>query len=122
MSCLLTISGVVTPYSGQGRKLGYPTANIPCPEDTPEGVFVGYTHLNGKKLPSFIFVGAPETIGETLKRAETHIFDFSDKDLYGETITIEVVKKLRNNQKFDSVDKLLEQMHLDETHARNFFI
>lgn len=118
---IFRLSGSIKPYSGMGRKLGYPTANIPCPGDTPEGVFIGYTHLDKQKLPSIIFVGAPEILGETIKRAESYILDFPDKDLYGKDITIEVIKKLRNNQKFESFDGLINQMRLDESQARIYF-
>lgn len=116
------LAGTVKPFSGQGRKLGYPTANIECAPDTPEGTFVGYTTLMNHDLPSIIFIGAPVTLGETYKRAESYILDLEDKDLYGQEILIEVIHKLRDNQKFKSVDELVKQIKLDETLARTWFL
>lgn len=113
--------GKVTPYSGNGRKLGYPTANIACLTDSPEGVFVGYTNLEGKKRPSVIFIGAPETFNETNKRAESYILDFPDRDLYGLEIKLTIVKKLRDNRKFGSKEELIVQMQADEELARRYF-
>ena len=121
MRALFSIAGVVRRYSGQGRKLGYPTANIEIEPDTPEGLFVGYTFINSAELPSIIFIGVPETVGDAGKRAESYILDFPDKDLYGQKIRIEIIKKLRDNKKFASVDVLLKQMKRDEITARQFF-
>lgn len=115
------ITGVVKPFSGNGREFGYPTANIDVPASTPEGIFAGWTLLGGKKLASVQFIGQPVTMGETIKRAESHIFDFEDRDLYGEIIEMEVLKKLRDSIKFDSADELLKQMKKDETAARLYF-
>lgn len=116
-----TLHGVVKPFSGNGRKFGYSTANIEVPIDTPEGIFVGWTTLNNKKLASVQFIGQPITVGDTIKRAESHIFDFEDRDLYGESIQLIVLEKLRDNIKFDSINELLEQMKKDEQTARLYF-
>ena len=114
----MKIRGIVHKHKGNGRKFGYPTANIECPTDLEEGVFVGRTTLDGEPLPSFVFVGAAEPLGETNKRLESHIFDFEDRYLYGEEITVEILDKIRDNKIFDSVKELLEQMKRDETEAR----
>jgi riboflavin kinase / FMN adenylyltransferase len=115
------LAGTTKPYSGQGRGLGYPTANIECPSDSPEGVFVGFTTILNRRLPSIIFIGKPETVGDYIKRAETHILDFEDKDLYGYEILIEVEHKLRNNKKFESKNELVINMKADEKAAREWF-
>ncbi len=116
-----TLSGVVKPFDGNGRKFGYPTANIEAKSDTPEGVFVGYVHLSGGRLPALIFVGAPITLNIETKRAEAHILDFEDRDLYGEKIAFEVESKLRDNAKFKNEQELLQQMKKDEIQGRNHF-
>ena len=115
------LAGEVKRFSGQGRKLGYPTANIEIPKTTPEGLFTGYTKLAGHNYPSIIFVGIPITMGETIKRAESWMLDFPDRDLYGEEIEITIVKKLRENQNFGSKEKLIAQMKKDEQIARKYF-
>lgn len=115
------IKGIVKKFSGNGRRLGYPTANIEIDKDAPEGLYFGYTHLEGQKLASIIFIGAPITLGVTSKRAESYILDFEDHDLYGQEIKIEILKKLRDNRKFESVEKLIVQMKIDVQDAAYFF-
>lgn len=113
--------GVVRKYSGNGRTLGYPTANIKAPREVPDALYLGYTTAQGERLPSIIYVGAPETFHETIRRAESHILDFPDKDLYEEYITLEIVHKLRDNMKFPSGAALKTQMQQDEKDAREYF-
>jgi len=96
--------------------MGFPTANINAPQDIEDATYLALT--NNK--PSMVFIGAPETFEETDRRAESYILDFSE-DLYGQVIEIEILKKLRNNQKFDSEADLIEQMNKDERLAREFF-
>jgi len=115
------LQGTVKPFAGNGRKLGYPTANIEISADVAEGLFVGYVKLLSKELPAIIFIGAPITLGDNIKRAEAHILDFEDKDLYGESVEFIVISKIRNNKKFDSKEELIKQMQQDEQYARNYF-
>ena len=65
-------------------------------------------------------VGIKPTVGEFDKNVETHIFDF-DKELYGKHITVEFLKKMRNEQKFDSLDALSAQIVQDCESARDWF-
>ena len=115
------LQGTVKPFAGDGRKLGYPTANIEVNNDIAEGLFVGYVKLLNKKLPALIFIGAPITFGDSMKRAEAHILDFEDKDLYGESLEFIVTSKMRDNKKFNSKEELIKQMKQDEQDARNYF-
>ncbi|CAN5229099.1 hypothetical protein BH09PAT2_BH09PAT2_09180 [soil metagenome] len=117
---LFIIFGRVEKNLGRGRKLGYPTANFPIAADAPEGIFVGYTTVKDRRLPSLIFVGPAITFGETDKKAEIYILDF-DEDIYDQIIEVDVVKKLRDNIKFASAEELTEQMKQDEVEARKFF-
>ena len=117
---LFTFGGFVKKDKGRGKKLGFPTANIAIPSDLPEGIFVCYTNHNKKKYPSLVFIGAPLTFKEIDKKAEVYILDYS-KEIYDEFLEVEVLKKLRDNVKFDSKEALVEQMKKDENEARNFF-
>lgn len=117
------ITGVVKPHKGNGRKFGYPTANIDVPGDVEEGIYAGLTTVRFSKvkydnMPSFVFVGKAETLGETDLRLESHIFDIKDEDLYESEISVTLIEKIRNNKKFNSIDELLKQMRLDEIEAR----
>jgi riboflavin kinase/FMN adenylyltransferase len=116
-----------------GTKFGYPTANIRFSDKSVNGLFTGYTRLlrtedkkveeafSGKALPSIIFIGAPETLDEKEHRLESHILDFPLIDLYDSEIEVEMTDRLRDNQKFASIDELIEQMKKDEVVAREWF-
>lgn len=117
---LFTFTGIVKHNLGRGRKLGYPTANIDVPATTPEGLFVGITKHKDKVYQALIFIGPAVTFEETDKKAEIYILDF-DEDIYGETLTTEILHKLRDNEKFTTVEALIEKMRNDEINARNFF-
>ncbi|MBI1862541.1 riboflavin kinase [Candidatus Microgenomates bacterium] len=105
---------------GRGRKLGYPTANIPAPAPLEDGIYVGYTFSDEHKLPSLVFVGASITFDETDRKAEIYALDF-DGDLYGKSISVELQKKLRGNKRFESEEALVAQMKRDEQEARAYF-
>ena len=117
---IITLKGIVQKNLGRGKELGYPTANIPAPSESPEGIFVGYVTVRKQVLPALIFIGPSITFDETDKKAEIYILDF-DSDIYDETIYVEVREKLRDNIRFDSTEELIVQMQEDEENARNFF-
>ncbi|MBI4049512.1 MAG: adenylyltransferase/cytidyltransferase family protein [Candidatus Doudnabacteria bacterium] len=71
-------------------------------------------------LPSLIFIGKAETFNETRKLVEVHILDFNH-EIYGCELEVEVIKKIRENEKFLSKEELVEQMKNDELVARQFF-
>lgn len=105
-----------------GRRLGFPTSNLVIDEDTvvpPNGVYVTYCVFEGRRYPSVTNVGVKPTIGSCKKNIETHIFDF-DMTLYGKTIEVEFVTKMRDEVKFDSMDELSEQIVRDCREARAF--
>jgi len=116
----MKFTGIVKRGSGRGKALGFPTANIEAPENAGDGIYVGTVHCHTVAYDSVIFVGAAETFGEHERKAEVYILDFSE-DLYGQAIQVEIVKKLRDNQKFESEQALIEQMQKDEQVAREFF-
>ncbi len=117
----ITISGTVIPHTQRGRTLGYPTANISLKDSLEEeGIYAGFTHYNGQKLPSLAFIGAAKTFGETEKKLEVHILDFSE-NLYGKTISVELLKKIRDNKKFNSQEELIQEIKNDEACARKYF-
>ena len=129
----IKFSGIVKKYTGNGTKFGFPTANIVIDDKSLDGLFIGYTEVlstddqkvveafSGQKKPSVIFVGAPETLDETNHRLESYILDFPLIDLYDSQIKVEILSKLRDNKKFDSIDELIEQMKKDEIAARTYF-
>lgn len=116
----MKISGIVQKGKQRGKDLGFPTANIPLTRYVDDGIYVSYVLVDGKKYPSLTFIGIAETFNETDRFAETYILDF-DQDIYGKELEITILKKLRENKKFSSVNALVEQMNNDTIKARTFF-
>ncbi|MDJ0657018.1 MAG: bifunctional riboflavin kinase/FAD synthetase [Xanthomonadales bacterium] len=103
-----------------GRELGYPTANIDVNRrQTPvHGVYA--VQVSGAGLtdwPAVASVGTRPTVGGTDMLLEVHLFDFQG-DLYGRRLQAVFVKKLRDEEKFDSLEVMTEQMHRDARQAR----
>jgi riboflavin kinase / FMN adenylyltransferase len=114
------IEGVVRRGQQLGRQLGFPTANVFMADYvTPRlGVYATRTRLpGGRLLPGVANIGNNPTTGEVDTRLEVWIFDF-DEDLYGQVIETELVAFLRPEEKFDSIDLMVEQIHRDEAAAR----
>jgi len=115
------LRGTVKHFKGNGRKLGYPTANIDTSTSLEDGVYFGLANLaDYKQQPALIFIGTPKTVGDTIRRVEAHILDAQDIDYYGLELEISVEKFHRDNQKFESIDELLVAMKSDEKAGRNW--
>lgn len=118
------ISGEVIRGKQLGRTLGFPTMNIALPFKRPalSGVFVVQAHgLGEHPLPGVASLGvrpAVDTDGEF--NLEVHLFDFN-RDVYGKTVNIEFLKKLRDEANYDSLELLTEQINNDARDARAFF-
>jgi riboflavin kinase/FMN adenylyltransferase len=117
-----SLQGVVTQFKGNGRKLGYPTANITTSTNLDDGVYFGYADLaNYTKQPALIFIGTPTTMGDTDRRVEAYLLDIPDKDHYGEELNLSIEHFHRKNETFNNVDALLAVMAEDEVAARQYF-
>ena len=107
-----------------GRTLGFPTANIRLfRKNTPiQGDFaVEMTGIDNRNLQGVANVGTRPTVsGDSHAILETHLFDF-DKEIYGQPVAVHFKKKLRNEQRFVSLDELKTQINLDITSAQRFF-
>jgi len=107
--------GVVEYGRKEGRNLGARTANIaadPYLIEIGDGVYETKTIIEGVEYPSTTFVGASQTFGVFAKTIETHIKNFN-RDVYGTKIEVVFCKKLRENNKFPSVDDLIAQIKRD---------
>jgi riboflavin kinase/FMN adenylyltransferase len=121
MSFPVTLSGVVTRYKGNGRQLGYPTANISSNTDLQDGVYFGYADLaDYTNQPALIFIGVPTTMGDTVRRVEAYLLDIPDQDYYGQIITIRIQYFHRHNKTFETLEALIVAMHADEAAARDW--
>ena len=114
------IEGVVRRGQQLGRQLGFPTANVFMADYvTPRlGVYATCTRLpDGRLLPGVANIGNNPTTGEVETRLEVWIFDF-DEDLYGQVIETQLHAFLRPEEKFGSIELMVEQIHRDEAQAR----
>jgi riboflavin kinase / FMN adenylyltransferase len=103
-----------------GRKLGFPTANLPLERARAPvgGVFAARVHgVAQAGLAAVASLGTRPTVNGTRPLLEAHIFDF-DGDLYGREIEVEFVAKLREEQRFTTLAELTAQMNCDALEAR----
>lgn len=102
-----------------GRRLGYPTANLPINRRPAlEGVFaVSVEGAGPDPLPGVASLGTRPTVGGTRRLLEVHLFDFED-ELYGRRLKVAFAHKLRDEHRFDSLEALVAQMRADEREAR----
>ena len=112
------VTGTVIKGKQLGRTIGYPTANI-FVEDTDKlipkiGVYAVNVVLNGTTYKGMLNVGVnPTTDTDNKIKIEVNIFDF-DKDIYGETLKVEFVKWIRNEEKFANLDELKQALANDK--------
>lgn len=103
-----------------GRTLGFPTANLRIERRRSplSGIFAVWVHgVASGPLPGVASLGIRPTVNGKEMLLEAHIFDF-DGDLYGREIRVEFVAKLRDEERFDSLDALVTQMRRDASGAR----
>lgn len=111
---MITFSGQVIQGDKRGQLLGFPTANIKVDKsiDLPEGIFAAYTYIEDIKYQSALFIGVRKMYGKKERSIETHIFDF-DKNIYNQTIKVEIFQFIRPNQVFKGDKELIQQIKLD---------
>ena len=117
-----TFSGKVVFGNRLGRTIGIPTANIWVPKSNLpiRGVYAVKAIVKGETFNGIANMGVRPTVGGTSPVLEIHIFDFN-KEIYGERIEVEFFKKIRNEQKFENLEKLKEQINSDIKKTRKFF-
>jgi len=112
--------GKVNAGNKRGKLLGFPTVNIRLHKDIPDGVYLSEVRLNNSKYNALTFIGAAKTFGEKNKKVESYILDFN-KNIYGRWITVSLLKKIRDNVRFNSEEELVAQMKRDLAVANNYF-
>ncbi len=117
------VDGSVIRGDQRGRTIGFPTANL-CTENEllpPLGVYATTTEIGGIVHPSVTNIGTRPTVDDSGRIAiETHIFDFN-RDLYGQSIRVGFVQRLRDERFFESLDLLRAQIDADCQRARMLF-
>ena len=111
-----TINGTVIHGQERGRRLGFPTANLALREEfehLPNGVYAVTVLYQGHLYRAAANIGNNTTFDGCDRRLEVHIMEFSG-DLYGEELMISFYKKIRNEQRFSSIDDLIRQISVDK--------
>ena len=117
-----TYAGKVVYGQQLGAQLGIPTANLWLPKNKLpiSGVYIVKALLDKKVLNGIANMGIRPTIGGELPVLEVHLLDFS-QSIYGQTLTVEFLKKVRDEKKFENTTALKEQIFKDITTAKNYF-
>jgi riboflavin kinase/FMN adenylyltransferase len=117
------ITGIVSKGNQLGRTIGYPTANIKIVDDHKliplNGVYVAKSVINGATFYGMMNIGTRPTVDGSTQTIEINFFDFN-QDLYNQNITVSLLKRSRNEQKFESLDALKNQLGLDKIAAQDF--
>jgi len=114
-----TLSGSIAHGAGRGRTLGFPTANLlpSRPVLVAPGVYACTAEVAGRKERAVVNVGVRPTFGETALAVEAYLLDFAG-DLYGQTMTLTFVSRIREERRFPSVEALTSQIESDAEEAR----
>lgn len=117
-----TLRGRVIHGAKNGRKLGFPTANIEVPESfkllPADGAYAVRVYHHLSIFDGMLNVGFKPTLDGQHRTIEAHLFNF-EGDLYGESLQIEFIKMLRSEIKFHSLDQLRQQLKADQIQAQH---
>lgn len=118
-----SLSGVVVKGEQLGNTIGYPTANLEIKESykliPKKGAYLVKSIIDNVEVFGMMNIGVRPTVQGVHQTIETHFFDF-DKDLYGQNLRIELLSFLREEQKFQSIEALKEQLALDKKKSLQF--
>jgi riboflavin kinase/FMN adenylyltransferase len=116
-----SLSGTIVKGDKIGRKIGFPTANLYIEEKyklkPQNGVYLVQCHWDNQKYFGMMNVGKRPTISGKETQIETYFFDF-DGDLYGKKLNINLLEKIRDEQKYDSLESLGNQLSIDQKSCR----
>lgn len=118
------LSGKVVKGNQLGRTIGFPTANIEIPEDykliPKNGVYVVTANVNNQTVFGMMNIGVKPTLGENKLSIEVHLLDF-DQDIYNQKIQVNILERLRDEQKFESFEALKSQLEVDKQNTIEYF-
>lgn len=118
-----TLVGRVVHGAGKGTGFGFPTANLRSanPLLPPDGIYASRLHHAGVgALDAATYIGTRPTIGDELERAiEAYCLSAPDEfEIYGDEVELELIARVRDDRRFDSVDELIAQIGRDVEHVR----
>jgi riboflavin kinase/FMN adenylyltransferase len=107
-----------------GRKFGVPTINLTLGRNRPvvHGIYIANVYIENVRYNAVASIGKnPTTNALDVYKLEAHLLDV-DLDLYGKIATVEILKFIREERKYDDLDSLFRQIHQDITDTRNYFM
>jgi len=117
------LSGTVIKGKQLGKSIGFPTANLSIEEDykliPQKGVYIVSSTIDNQKIFGMMNIGHNPTVGGENLSVEIHFLNF-DADLYGQNISVSILKHIRAEQKFDSLALLREQIEKDKTQTLEY--
>ncbi len=114
------LTGVVVVGDQRGRTLGFPTANLdvyPGLLWPADGIYATWAIIGGERYPSATSIGIRPTFGLSQRLVEVYVMDFN-RDLYGTTMSVEFVGKVRDQEMFTDVEALVKQIDQDVADSR----
>lgn len=118
------LTGNVIKGNQLGRTIGFPTANIEIPEDykliPKNGVYIVTANVNKQTVFGMMNIGVKPTLGENKLSIEVHLLNFNN-DIYNQKIQVNILERVRDEQKFDSFEALKLQLETDKQNAINYF-
>lgn len=119
-----SIRGPVVQGMGRGQELGFPTANLQPPAGRKllptEGIYAVRASLDDEIREGLVHLGPRPTFAGSPPSLELYLLEF-DRDIYGETVRVDFLTRLREVRSFGSAAELVEQMKEDRSRARSFF-
>lgn len=116
------LNGTITRGKGLGKQIGFPTANLHIAEQhkliPQNGVYVVRSEIDGQAVNGMMNIGLNPTVAGGKRSIEVHYFDI-DQDLYDTKVQVRLIKKIRDERKFDSLEALREQLRKDQATSMN---
>lgn len=110
------LSGIVVSGQRLGRQLGYPTANLARSFDQvmpPNGIYVGFATTPHGRFRTAVSIGVRPAVGGTNRTIEAFLLDYPGYELYGKSLSVELHRRVRDEQHFESLELLKEQIARD---------
>lgn len=120
MNPIYTIIGNVIEGKKRGRSLGFPTINVRLDQKVASGIYASRVYVSGQEFIAATFIGDAKTFNENDYKLESYILDF-DKEIYGKEVKVTLYKKLRDNEKYEDIEKLIKQIKKDVSETREYF-
>jgi len=118
------LKGTVAKGKGIGKTIHFPTANINIAEEykmiPKNGVYIAKASIDGNTYFGMMNIGNNPTINGTTQSIEIHLFNFNE-DIYHKEISVSILKRIRDEHKFDSIEILQSQLKKDKLEALTYF-